>query len=41
MCGMMDVGGRELLWATPSGPLEVVTVPRVKSGDSGKAISSR
>jgi hypothetical protein len=38
---MMDVGGRELPWATPSGSLEVVTMPRAKSGDGGKAITSR
>jgi len=38
---MMDVGGRELLWVTPSGSLEVVTMPRVKSGDGGKVITSR
>ncbi len=41
MCGMTDVGGGELLWATLSGSLEVVTMPRVKSGDGGKAITSR
>ena len=41
MSGMTDVGGRELLWVTPSASLELVTMFRAKSGNGGKAIASR